>query len=84
MSINQEQRSAALEAAIKRGGGIITFSKSLFVTHQAVSAWRKRGHVPFDKAARIEVLYGVPRQTLVSQRIADAFLMPVSRDEDVL
>ena len=68
----------ALESAIKRGGGIVAFARTLGVTHQAVTAWRKRGHVPFDRAARIEVLYGVLREGLLSPRNAEAYLTPVA------
>lgn len=68
----------AIETAIKRAGGIIAFARGLGVTHQAVSAWRKRGYAPFDRAARIETLWGVPRETLVSERVAAAYLTPVA------
>ena len=50
---------AALESAIKRAGGILAFARDLGVTHQAVSAWRKRGHVPFDRATTC-LLYTSP------------------------
>ena len=73
----------SLETAIKRGGGIVAFAKALGVTHQAVSAWRKRGHVPFDKATRIEVLFGVLREQLLSERNAAAYRTP-SAAGDVL
>lgn len=71
---------AALESAIKRAGGILAFARDLGVTHQAVSAWRKRGHVPFDRATTIEVKYGIPRETLLSERLAAAYRIPQSVD----
>lgn len=63
----------ALELAISRGGGIIAFSRALGVTHQAVSAWRKRYHVPPHRALAIEALFGVDRFLLIQPELTLVF-----------
>ena len=68
----------SIESAIKRAGGIVAFARFHNVTHQAVSLWRKRGFMPFDRATDTEVGFGVPRETLVDERTAAAYLTPPS------
>ncbi len=63
----------ALEVAISRAGGIIAFSRALGVTHQAVSAWRKKCHVPPHRALAIEALFGVDRFSLIRPELSLAF-----------
>jgi len=68
MSIEQEtgvttkdERVAAIDEAIKRGGGIIAFSKAMGVTHQAVYNWRNRGWAPLERAIAMEAVFGINR-----------------------
>jgi DNA-binding transcriptional regulator YiaG len=68
-----EETRVALELAISRAGGIIAFSRALGVTHQAVSAWRKRCHVPPQRALAIEALFGVDRFSLIQPELSLAF-----------
>ena len=68
-----EETRGALELAISRAGGIIAFSRALGVTHQAVSAWRKRCHVPPHRALAIEALFGVDRFSLIQPELSLAF-----------
>lgn len=76
MTTTPTSRREALETAISRGGGIIKFAAAMGVKHQAVSMWRKKNCVPFVRAAKIEALYGVPREDLVDPEQAAAYLMP--------
>jgi hypothetical protein len=61
---------ATLNRAIQAGGGIISFAKAMGVTHQAVYHWKKRGYVPFDKAAKVQHLFGEPMLDLVREDVA--------------
>lgn len=77
----KDERVDNLKRAIRVGGGIVKFSRDMGVTHQAVNAWKKRGAVPFDRAAVIEMRYGVPRVSLIEPRLASAFLMTAEGSE---
>lgn len=68
-----DETREALELAIRRAGGIIAFSRALGVTHQAVSAWRKRCHVPPHRALAIEALFGVDRFSLIQPELSLVF-----------
>ncbi|MDE2107082.1 MAG: helix-turn-helix domain-containing protein [Patescibacteria group bacterium] len=68
------KRNEHLEQAIAAAPGIVAFAKALGVTHQAVSAWRKKGHVSLVRAAQIETLYGVSFRLLVSSDVSDTLL----------
>lgn len=59
-----------LNRAIAAGGGIIAFARAMGVTHQAVYHWKKRGYVPFDKAAKVQNLFGEPMLDLVREDVA--------------
>lgn len=61
---------AALNTAIANGGGIVAFAKSLDVSNAAVTAWRKKGHVPFPRAFEIEDKFGVPAIEVMSREFA--------------
>lgn len=63
-------KNKELERAITLGGGIVAFASAMGVTHQAVSAWRKKGHVPIARALEIEQKFGVPTEGLVSEGLA--------------
>lgn len=73
-----------LAAAIKRGGGIVKFSRDMNVTMQAIAGWKKRGHVPFERATDIEKRFGVPRESLVHPETAAAYLTPRQDGLDIL
>jgi hypothetical protein len=66
---------ATLDRAIQAGGGVISFAKAMGVTHQAVYHWKKRGYVPFDKAAKVQKLYGEPLLDLVRADVADTLTL---------
>lgn len=78
-----QQRLNALNTAIKRGDGIIAFSRALGVTHQAVTTWRRKGQVPIARAFTIDRLYGVPAALLMAPELAEAYSEP-ERGESVL
>lgn len=80
----KEQRISALNTAIARAGGIVRFREAMGLTHQAVYLWKRRGHVPPDKAVQIEQLYSVPRQDMMAPHIAEAFMTPPAGAADVL
>lgn len=81
---NQHDPVAAIDQAIERAGGIMSFSSALRVTHQAVYAWRKRKNVPLVRAVEIEALYGVPRTSLIAPELARALEAPAAPALDVL
>lgn len=78
------QRNPHLEEAITRAGGIIAFAKALGVTHQAVSAWRKKGYVPPDRARQIENATGINRALLVSRKFLASVNSWIGDEGDVL
>ena len=69
-----ESRLAQLNIAIQRGGGILAFARALGVTHQAVTAWRKAGCVPFARAFQIDKLYSVPAASIMPPENAGDYL----------
>lgn len=70
------ERIAALDEAIKHGGGIVAFSRRMGVTHQAIYHWRKQGWAPVDRALAIEAIFGIDRNLLMEPRLAHALAMP--------
>lgn len=62
----------ALAEAVEAGGGIVNFSRTLGVSHQAVYHWQNRGYVPIERALQIERLWGVSYRRLVKQSVAKA------------
>jgi transposase-like protein len=74
----KEERIAALDLAIERGGGIVKFTKAMNVTHQAVYNWRKRGWVPPERALAIESIFGIERSQLMNPDLVRAISSPAS------
>lgn len=74
----QQERRDALEVAISRAGGILAFSRALGVTHQSVTAWRRKCRVPPQRAVAIEGLYGVDRRYLMDPDLLAAVLAPAT------
>ncbi|MCR9178883.1 MAG: helix-turn-helix domain-containing protein [Erythrobacteraceae bacterium] len=72
----RRERIAALDEAIKRGGGIVAFSRRMGVTHQAIYSWRKRGWVPLERAIAIDATFNVERDRLIAPRLAWALATP--------
>jgi hypothetical protein len=70
------ERIAALDEAIKRGGGIVAFARRMGVTHQAIYHWKKRGWMPLDRALAVEAIFGVDRNLLMEPRLAFALATP--------
>lgn len=65
----------ALDLAVERAGGIVAFSRTLGVSHQAVNGgWRRRGYVPLPRAVEIERLWGIRVEHLVREDVAKALL----------
>jgi len=79
----KEERIAAIDLAIERGGGIIKFCKRMGVTHQAVYAWKRRGWAPLEKAVVIEAIFGIPRGDLMSPDLVRTLNTP-SASADLL
>lgn len=80
----KEDRVRAINVAIDRAGGIGPFKVALKVTHQAIYSWKKRGHVPVDKALQVEALFGTPREDIVHPDVALALRTPYQAAADVL
>lgn len=74
----KEERIAALDLAIERGGGIIKFCKKMKVTHQAVYNWKARGWVPPERAVAIEAVFGIPRTDMMNPDLVRAIHAPAS------
>lgn len=72
MSTTKEDRIAALDLAIERGGGILKFCQRMNVTHQAVYGWRKRGWVPVERAVVLESIFGIDRNQLMNPDLVRA------------
>lgn len=72
----KQQRIAALDLAIERGGGIVNFCKKLKITHQAVYSWKARGWVPPERAVALEAVFGVPRTDTMNPDLVRAITSP--------
>lgn len=72
----RRERMAALDEAIKRGGGIVAFARRMGVRHQAVYGWKKRGWTPLDRALAMEAIFGIDRNRLIEPRLAFALATP--------
>jgi hypothetical protein len=75
---DKNERIAALDLAIERGGGIIKFCQKMKVTHQAVYSWKARGWVPPERAVAIEVVFGIPRTDMMNPDLVRAISAPAS------
>ena len=74
----KEERIAALDLAIERGGGIVKFCQRMNVSHQAVYNWRKRGWVPPERALVIEAVFGIERSQLMNPDLVRAVSGPAT------
>jgi transposase-like protein len=70
----KDERVAAIDEAIKRGGGIVAFSKAMGVTHQAVYNWRNRGWAPIERALAMEAVFGINRYETMEPNTARALI----------
>lgn len=68
--------NSGIQNALKQAGTQVKLAAALGVSQQIVSMWLKRGWVPLQRAKEIEILYGVPRSTLINPRIADVVDLP--------
>ncbi len=66
MSSTKEERIAAPDLAIERGGGIVKFAKAMGTSHQAIYGWRRRGWVPPERAVALEAIFGIDRNYLMN------------------
>jgi len=71
----------ALRSAIDAGGGIVTFSEAMGVTHQAVYNWKGQGWVPLERATDIQRIWGIPFTALVKPSVARALDMTTTADD---
>lgn len=78
MTTTKEERVAAIDLAIERGGGIVRFSKAMNTSHQAIYNWRKRGWVPPERAVVIESIFGIDRSQLMNPDLVRALNGPAS------
>jgi hypothetical protein len=74
----KEERIAALDLAIERGGGILKFCEKMKVTHQAVYSWKSRGWVPPERAVALEAVFGIPRTDLMNPDLVRVISAPAS------
>jgi transposase-like protein len=77
----KEERIAAIDLAIERGGGIIKFCKRMGVTHQAVYAWKRRGWAPLEKAIVMEAVFGIPRSDFMNPDLVRTLSTPSAGSE---
>lgn len=70
--MSKENRLAALDRAVAKAGGIVAFRKAMGLSHQSVYAWKRRGYVPFPRAAQIEAKFGIPHRELVDPAVVQA------------
>ena len=73
-----EERIAALDEAIKRGGGIVAFARRMGVTHQAIYHWRGRSWAPIERALAVEAIFGIDRNRLMEPSLAQALSAPTA------
>ena len=62
-----------IDRAIKKAGGQAVIARTLGVTQQAVSYWKRTGYAPLLRAVEMEMHYGIPRSQLISPRLRDLF-----------
>lgn len=72
----RKERIAALDEAVKRGGGIVAFARRMGVSHQAVYHWKKMGWTPLLRALAIEAMFGIDRNLLMEPGIVHALATP--------
>lgn len=64
-----ELRDSRVVDAVNKAGGVPSLARVLGVTPQAVREWVRSGCVPPARAQEIELLYGIQRAELVSERV---------------
>jgi DNA-binding transcriptional regulator YdaS (Cro superfamily) len=69
--VTMEQTQSGISAAVSKAGNQVALASKLGVTQQAVSCWLRRGWVPLGRAAEIEHVTGISRETLVNPRVAE-------------
>lgn len=73
-----------IREAVRKADGGPQLARKLGVTHQAVYQWLKVGWVPLTRALQIENIYGIPRQKLVSPKIARLFAIKKPKGLDLI
>lgn len=84
MTTTKVDRLASINEAISRGGGIVAFARKLGLSHQAVTGWRKAGHMPPDKALLVEQLFGVPRRAVIHPSMLKLLDTPAAEGGSIL
>lgn len=77
----KEERIAAIDLAIERGGGIVKFCRRMGVTHQAVYAWKRRGWAPLEKAIVLEAVFAIPRADFMNPDLVRTLNTPAASAE---
>ena len=61
----------SIDLVVDKAGGAPALSKSLGITIQAISGWRKRGYVPSDRIYQIVQITGLEPEQVRPDLFAD-------------
>ena len=59
--------SQVIEEAFAKAGGRLALQRSLKLSKQTMSDWKRWGYVPARHAASVEAITGIPREKLCPQ-----------------
>jgi len=63
-----------IEKAIEEAGGQFSLAEQLGVSQQVISAWKRKGWVPFNRITEISSQYGVLPINLINPKIIEFFV----------
>lgn len=61
-----------VERTVRSAGGQPKVAADLGVTQQCIGNWCKKGYVPVARAQEFEMLYGVPRTSIINPKLRNA------------
>lgn len=61
-----------VERVVATAGGQPKVASDLGVTQQCIGNWCKKGYVPVARAQEFEMLYGVPRTSIINPKLRNA------------